>query len=109
MSHSSKTVLEGEENRWAELIQQARQRRDVSISSIKPALPDLPADLPLNVTRIPQELLEAHEVKITEKSAEELVKLLAEGKLSAVEVTKSFLRRAALAQRLVRTNFSKTS
>ncbi|KAH6962456.1 amidase signature domain-containing protein [Ilyonectria sp. MPI-CAGE-AT-0026] len=101
MSPSSKNVFEGEENRCAGLIQQARQRRDDSISSIKPALPDLPADLPLNVTGIPRELLEAHEVEITEKPAEELVKLLAEGKLSALEVTRSFLRRAALAQRLV--------
>ena len=106
MSSSSNNAPNDGQDRCNELIRHVRQRRDASLSSVKPALPDLPADLPLNVVGLPRELLEPREIEITEKPAEELVKLLTQGKLSVIEVTKSFLRRAALAQRLVRTILS---
>ncbi|CAG9981830.1 unnamed protein product [Clonostachys byssicola] len=81
-------------------IQEARRRRDISLA-VEPPLPDLPKDLPLNVTSLPRGILTARECEITEKTPEGLVELLANGHFSAVEVIEAFLRRAALAQRLV--------
>jgi Asp-tRNA(Asn)/Glu-tRNA(Gln) amidotransferase A subunit family amidase len=48
-------------------------------------------------------VLTPEEIKITESTVEDLATLLAKGEFSAVTVTKAFLRRAALAQKAVRT------
>ncbi|RSL74472.1 hypothetical protein CEP51_011554 [Fusarium floridanum] len=93
-------VQEEKVNSDGNLVQQVRQCRDASIA-VEPPLPNLPVKLPRNVTDLPRQLLTSREVEITEKSPEDLVQLMASGSLSAVEVTKAFLRRAALAQRLV--------
>ncbi len=59
------------------------------------------SDFPKNSTNIPSINLQAEDVEITASLPEELVKLLANGELTATEVTTAFLRRAALAQKLV--------
>ena len=50
---------------------------------------------------IPRVALEPDEVRITELPTEVLLDLLASGKVTATTVTKAFLRRAGLAQKLV--------
>jgi len=79
---------------------EAQRLRDSSIADVKPPIPDVPADLPLNVTTIPKQLLSETEITITESAPEDLISSLASGKLSAVDVTNAFLRRASLAQKL---------
>jgi amidase len=86
---------------WQEIAKQAQDHRDASIAALDPPLPELPAELPLDVTQIPKQILTAQEISITETTSEVLVDKLARGELAAVEVTKAFLRRAGLAQKLV--------
>lgn len=90
---------------WQEVAEDRQKYRDATIKAITPGIPALPKELPLNVTGIPKQILTIEEVKMTEMKVEELVPALAEGKLSAVDVTKAFLRRAAVAQALVCNHF----
>ena len=83
---------------WQEVAQRAQAYRDASIAAITPPIPAIQADLPENVTHLPRVLLPAREIEITEMLPEELLRALASGKLSSVEVTSAFLRRAGLAQ-----------
>ncbi|EXJ81452.1 hypothetical protein A1O3_07744 [Capronia epimyces CBS 606.96] len=87
---------------WQEVAKQAQQLRDKSIDQIQPPVPAVPSptELPLNVTSIPRKLLSEAELKITESPPEELLKSLATGELSSVDVTTAFLRRAGIAQKL---------
>ena len=87
---------------WQAVAKEAQDYRDRSIAAVQPPLPELPADLPLDVTPLPRRLLTDHEVWITESSTEDLVELLARGQLTSTVVTNAFLRRAAVAQKLVR-------
>ncbi len=68
-------------------------------------LPDdkLPPKEQLNVVDFPETcgLLTPKEIDITRKTAVELVALMGKGKLSAVEVTTAFLKRAHVGQQLV--------
>ena len=86
---------------WQEIAQIAQDLRDKSIQQVKPAIPDVPSELPLNVSKLPRELLSKAEVDITETSPEGLLDLLASGKITSTEVAEAFLRRAGLAQELV--------
>jgi hypothetical protein len=56
----------------------------------------------LNVTAVPGRVLSASELEITELEPDELVRRLASSALSAVEVTAAFIKRASVAQQLVR-------
>ena len=85
---------------WQEVAADRQAYRDSTIALIEPAIPEV-TDLPLNTIPLAKQLLTPEEIKITESTVEELVPLLATGKLSAVTVTKAFLRRAALAQAAV--------
>lgn len=85
---------------WQQIAKTAQGLRDESISRIQPPVPDVPSDLPANVTDVPKQLLTKDEVRITETSTEDLVSLLASGKLTSTVVVKAFLRRAGIAQRL---------
>ncbi|KAL9621118.1 MAG: hypothetical protein Q9160_004369 [Pyrenula sp. 1 TL-2023] len=85
---------------WQETASIAQKNRDQSIAEVAPPVPDVPADLPDNVTELPRKLLSAEEVTITESSPETLLIELASGKLTSAEVTAAFLRRAGLAQKL---------
>lgn len=92
-----------ESNRsWQEVAATAQELRDNSISRIYPPVPDVPQDLAKNVTGIPKQLLTTDEVLITETAPEELITALASGKISSTVVINAFLRRAGLAQKLVR-------
>lgn len=86
---------------WQQITKASQAHRDATLSALDPPLPVLPADLPLDVTRLPRDVLTAEEVRITELMPEEVVAQLASRELSAVQVTKAFLRRAGLAQMLV--------
>jgi len=86
---------------WQETAKQMQEHRDATIAAIEPKLPPLPADLPLNVTGIPKQLLTERELELTESLPEDLITALASGFVTSTEVTKAFLRRAALAQGLV--------
>ena len=93
----------GTSKSWQEVAKIAQDHRDGSIAQVDPSVPDVPsaADLPLNVSSLPKELLSKTEVLITETSPERLIESLASGERSSVEVTRAFLRRAGLAQKLV--------
>ena len=86
---------------WQDVAKEAQEHRDATIALVTPAIPQLPTELPLDVTKLPGELLTAEEIKITESLAEDLVETLATGKLSSTTVVKAFLRRAGLSQGLV--------
>ena len=86
---------------WQDVAKEARDHRDASIALVEPALPQVPDQLPLDVSRLPSQLLSQREIDITETAAEDLVVQLASGVISCVEVTNAFLRRAGIAQRLV--------
>jgi len=86
---------------WQETSQLMRDYRDESIAVVQPTVPDVPSELPLNVTSLPKKLLTGLEIKITETTPEELLIALSSGTHSSTEVTSAFLRRAGLAQKLV--------
>lgn len=87
---------------WQDVAATAQELRDTSISRIYPPVPDVPQDLAKNVTGIPKQLLTTDEVLITETGPDELISALASGKTSSAVVVSAFLRRAGLAQKLVR-------
>ena len=87
---------------WQETAKQMQEHRDATIAAVAPFFPNLPSDMPLNVTGIPKLVLTEREVALTDYVPEQLLAALAEGELTSLEVTKAFLRRAALAQHLVR-------
>jgi amidase len=86
---------------WQEVAADRQKYRDETIAALEPALPDI-KDVPLNTIPLAKEVLSPEEIKITESTVEDLAAQLAEGKISSVEVTKAFLRRAGLAQKAVR-------
>ena len=87
---------------WQDVAATAQEFRDASIGRIHPPVSDLPQDLPRNVTSMPKKVLTRDEVLITETVPEELVSSLASGELSSTAVVNAFLRRAVVAQKLVR-------
>lgn len=86
---------------WRETAKEAQEYRDASIARIHPAVPDVPHSSQLNATSIPGDILKDVEREITESPSEELLHRLAQGKLKCIDVTNAFLRRAAIAQKLV--------
>ncbi|KAF4458309.1 general amidase, partial [Fusarium albosuccineum] len=73
--------------------------RDASLAKVEPKLEGIPSELPLNSQGLPKAVLTPREIEITEKySITELLSLLRERKITVEEVTRAFLRRAALAQ-----------
>jgi amidase len=92
---------------WQKVAQEAQNYRDSSLARVQPGLPEaferiqFSGELPKNSTSVPGKALHPRDFRITEKLPEELLKSLASGELSAVDVTTAFLRRAVLAQKLV--------
>ena len=86
---------------WQEIAESMQKHRADTIASVEPAVPDPPANLPFNVTGIPNQLLSGEVVSITDKLPEQLISDLACGKLTSTAVTKAFLQRAGLASKLV--------
>lgn len=92
---------------WQEIAKEAQEYRDASLATFAQDFPtaitsDEFSELRNDSTNVPAVVFGAQNLKITESLPEELVKLLANGELRAVDVTIAFLRRAALAQKLVR-------
>jgi amidase len=86
---------------WQEIAAEAQKHRDATIALVQPPLPPLPVPLPKNVTSIPATILTPEELQITESLPETLLRELVAGRLTAVGVTRAFLRRAGVAQGLV--------
>ncbi len=94
---------------WEAKVQEARKRRDDSLALVQPPVTGLPAQLPDNSQSLPKAALTAKELEITEKyTVTELLAKLRSRELSAEEVTRAFLRRAAVAHYGV-SNFSHLS
>lgn len=87
---------------WQETVSAVQKHRLAGLSLIEPPLPDLPDQLPRDVTNIPRQLLSQQERELTESSPEVLLKRLASGEWSSEKVINAFLRRAGLAQSLVK-------
>ncbi|KAG9235564.1 glutamyl-tRNA amidotransferase subunit A [Amylocarpus encephaloides] len=85
---------------WQEIAQKVRDHRDITVEKIEPAIPTQFDYLPSRVIDVPRQHLSAAEVEITESPIDSLLSSLAIGKLTSLEVTKAFLRRAAIAQKL---------
>ncbi|KAJ4320905.1 hypothetical protein N0V84_005609 [Fusarium piperis] len=80
-------------------VASARAKRDASLAKVDPKLQGIPDELPLNSQGLPKAVLTSREIEITESySVTELISLLRERKIKVEEVTRAFLRRAALAQ-----------
>lgn len=85
---------------WEDIVAEAQRYRDSTIAQLAPPPPNLPDKLPKKVMEIPLQLLDTAEIEITEWPAEQLLAKLACGDLTAVQVTKAFLRRATVAHGL---------
>lgn len=85
---------------WQEIAAEAQAYRNETIAHLSPAAPAIPDDIPKDVMRLPQQLLDEETIYITELPIENLLASLATCQISAVKVTQAFLQRAALAQGL---------
>ncbi|KAL4799010.1 amidase [Aspergillus venezuelensis] len=84
---------------WEVKAQSARAARDASLAKVEPALVGIPDNLPANSRGLAATVLTPREIEITEKySVPELLSALSQRAISVEEVTRAFLRRAALAQ-----------
>ncbi|RBR25551.1 uncharacterized protein FIESC28_01514 [Fusarium coffeatum] len=80
-------------------VSAALQQRDVGLSKVEPKLEGLPKHLPLSSQDLPKSVLTEREIEITEKySVIQLLEILRKREIKVEEVTRAFLRRAALAQ-----------
>lgn len=96
------TPVPDESRSWEERVAWARAKRDASLAKVEPKLEGLPNDLPTNSRGLPATVLTQRELEITEKyTATELLSILRERKISVEEVTRAFLRRAAVAHAAV--------
>ncbi|KAI0889517.1 amidase [Annulohypoxylon maeteangense] len=86
---------------WQDVAADRQRYRDATIAEVHPPVPELKSeDIPLNTTGIPKKLLTEEEIKITGTNVEELVEKITSGEWTSTAVTKAFLRRAGLAQKL---------
>ncbi|OAL38221.1 hypothetical protein AYO20_02673 [Fonsecaea nubica] len=84
---------------WVEKAKSARDYRDETLSKVEPPLGPLPDPLPLSSQDLPKEYLTPREYELTQNyDAIELLEMLRSKKLTSEELTRAFLRRAALAQ-----------
>ncbi|KAF5020295.1 hypothetical protein F66182_7671 [Fusarium sp. NRRL 66182] len=80
-------------------VSAARHQRNASLAKVEPKLEGIPDQLPLNSQSLPSAVLTLREIEITENySVTELLGLLRNREIQVEEVTRAFLRRAALAQ-----------
>lgn len=84
---------------WEDKASWVRSQRDDSLAKVQPPLNRLPEQLPLNSQKLAHLVLSDREIEITENySVAELLVKLRSREILAEEVTKAFLRRAAVAQ-----------
>jgi hypothetical protein len=85
--------------RWEELAKSARDFRDQTLSKVDPPFDPLPDPLPLSSQELPKKYLTPREYELTQDyDAIELLEMLRTRKITSEELTRAFLRRAALAQ-----------
>lgn len=77
-----------------------QKHREETFAAVHPVIPDIPKDLPVNVTGIPKQLLPSSVTTITQLPAEILLQQIADGNLTSTAVTTAFLQRAGLASKL---------
>ena len=83
---------------WEDKAQTVRDYRDATLAKVDPPFDFPEGDLPLNSQNLPRQLLTDREYEITQSnSVTELLEKLRERELTAEEVTRAFLRRAAIA------------
>lgn len=88
---------------WKTKVASVRAARDASLAKVEPKLDGLPESLPINSTSLPKLVLSAKEREITENyTVKQLLAKLRDRSFSVEEVTRAFLRRAALAHAAVR-------
>ncbi|KAH7087436.1 amidase signature domain-containing protein [Paraphoma chrysanthemicola] len=85
---------------WQDIANKAQDHRDKSIARLHHAVPPVPSTLPKVVITMPQQLLDEPALSISSLLPQDLVASLANGQLSATDVSAAFLQRAALAQGL---------
>ena len=87
---------------YQEKVSWARAKRNASLAKVEPKLEGIPDELPRSSMGIPRAVLTLREIEITELyTVTGLLADLRGRKISAEEVTRAFLRRAALAQAAV--------
>lgn len=84
---------------WQEKVKAACDYRDATLAKVDPPLGPLPDPLPLSSQELPKLMLTPKEYELTQNyDAIELLKMLREKTITSEELTRAFLRRAALAQ-----------
>ena len=98
---------------WQAIAEEAQGHRDSTLAQVKPGRPDLFRKFEEDLENSQQsplkgastfaagEVLHPDDVNITQMLPESLIAALANGELSATNVTTAFLRRAVIAQKLV--------
>jgi len=109
MADTTRSSKTRQKRPWQEIAQEAQDHRDASIVSFQAEMPHFPSHSPKNVFHLLRDHLSEEEIHITETAPEELLALLASGKLTALTVVTAFLRCASLAQMLVCTQGQDTS
>ncbi len=84
---------------WEHKVAAVRRHRDDSLQKVNPPLGPLRHPLPLSSQSIPKDLLTPREIDITANhTVKQLLDRLRSREISVEEVTRAFLRRAAVAQ-----------
>ena len=86
---------------WQDIAKDAQDHRDSTIAQVKTAVLDVRGQLPKNVMHVLTEMLPSYELELARISMVALLGKLSSGKISATDVTRTFLRQAGLAQGLV--------
>jgi amidase len=95
------------ERDWRDVAREAQEHRDASIGkvpSITHVLDRLEGleSVPKCSIDVPSNILDPKDIHITQCLPEKLLAMLGRGEITSVEVTTAFLRRATVAQKLVR-------
>jgi len=94
---------------WQDKAAWAQAKRSASLAKVSPKLVGVPKweNMPQNSRDLPKEILTPREIELTENyGITELLRILRTREVSVEEVTRAFLRRAALAHAAVRTHIS---
>jgi amidase len=94
---------------WQDKAAWAQSKRTASLAKVLPKLVGVPEwdNMPQNSRDLPKEILTPREIELTEDyNITELLHLLRARDVSVEEVTRAFLRRAALAHAAVRSHLS---
>jgi amidase len=94
---------------WEDKAAWARTKRTASLAKVKPKLIGIPEPdaMPQNSRDLPRDVLTPREIELTESyGITDLLALLRERKVTVEEVTRAFLRRAALAHAAVWPEFT---